>query len=65
MNVRYFSRFLIISVVIILVGSCQEKNTNDPVKAYTYRAGQPPTADIKPINGRYWESAHFSKEYRA
>jgi hypothetical protein len=53
---------IILFLIALLFTACSEKRTNDPVRAYTYWAGEKPN-DIKVINGQYWESAHWSKEY--
>jgi len=53
---------LLVVAVVSFVG-CMEKNTEDPIRTYTYWAGQSPTKDVQPIHGKYWESAHWSKEY--
>ncbi len=55
--------FVILVIEITSSISCREKNTEDALKAYTYWAGQSPTDDVKPINGKYFESANWSKEY--
>lgn len=49
-------------VANILVG-CFEKSTTDPVKTYQYWAGEKPGKEVQVLNGRYWESAHWTKEY--
>ncbi|MFN5183967.1 MAG: hypothetical protein ACK5D5_13175 [Bacteroidota bacterium] len=33
------------------------------LETYRYWAGENPPDDIKIINGQYWSSAHFTKEY--
>ena len=48
---------------LFLLISCMEKDTTDPKDSYTYWAEQNPTDDVQLINGQYWQSAHWTKEY--
>ena len=50
--------FLLFSVI-----SCTEINTNDPKEVYKYWTGSNPNSDLKLINGKYWQSSHWTKEY--
>jgi hypothetical protein len=44
--------------------SCREKNTQDPLEAYKYwSGGDKLPKDVRIIHGKYWGSAHWSKEY--
>lgn len=47
-----------------LLTSCLEKRTSDAEEAFEYWSGMHPKSDIKILNGQYWESAHWSKEYK-
>ena len=47
----------------ISISGCVEKNTEDAIKTYTYWAGEPPSKEVQPIHGKYWQSSHWSKEY--
>lgn len=49
-------------ITIFLIG-CTETNTQNPAKAYRYWAGERPSKDVEVIHGKYWQSAHWSKEY--
>jgi hypothetical protein len=42
--------------------SCMEKNTTDAIEAYNLWGGEVPK-EVEVINGNYWQSAHFTKEY--
>lgn len=53
----------ILFLLTILLSSCLEKNTTDPVKAYKYWAGEKPGKDVQVIKAQYWESSHWTKEY--
>lgn len=35
----------------------------DPIECYKRWTGQSPPSDVKIINGSYWQSSHFTKEY--
>ncbi|HEV3326408.1 MAG TPA: hypothetical protein VG052_12410 [Puia sp.] len=54
------------ALMICLTGafvSCTEKKTEDPIEAYKYWAGELPAGNIKVARGKYWQSAHWSREY--
>ncbi len=50
-------------LAVFSIGGCQEKNTKDAIKTYTYWAGEPPSKEVQPMHGKYWQSYHWSKEY--
>jgi hypothetical protein len=52
----------IISIIVFLT-SCSEKSTDDPIDSYEYWAGAEPTADVRVLNGQYWQSGHWTREY--
>jgi hypothetical protein len=52
---------LLLSVAFLF--RCTEIKTNEPIESYKYWAGSNPSGDIKVLNGNYWQSAHWSKEY--
>lgn len=54
---------IILSLLSFTITGCFEKKTDNALKAYTYWAGVKPPDDIKVLNGSYWESSHWSKEY--
>lgn len=47
----------------LLLTSCSETRTDDPIASYKYWAGTEPTGDVEILNGQYWQSAHWTKEY--
>ncbi len=53
--------FFLLGISII---SCSEKNSENPEEVYYLWSGTKPTNEVKLINGKYWQSAHFSKEYK-
>ena len=57
-------RTLTITILtLLLLTSCSEINTTDPVDSYEYWAGAEPPKELEVIQARYWQSAHWTKEY--
>ena len=52
----------LVSLVLVQT-SCQRKRSENPGEVYRLWAGEAPPNDVKVLKGRYWESAHFAKEY--
>ncbi|WP_228527948.1 hypothetical protein [Pararhodonellum marinum] len=57
-------RHLIILLLCLILTGCYEKNSDDALQTYKYWAGTKPPADIELIEGKYWQSAHWTKEYK-
>ena len=53
----------IIILSLFLLTSCSEINTTDPVDAYQYWAGEKPPKSVEVVRAKYWQSAHWTKEY--
>jgi hypothetical protein len=53
----------LIIISLILLASCSEIKTDNAVETYKYWTGTDPTKDIGLINGQYWQSSHWTKEY--
>jgi hypothetical protein len=51
------------ALAVIFFGSCIEKKTDDPIETYKLWSGESPQKDIEVYHGKYWQSAHWSKEY--
>jgi len=51
------------TVAVVCFTSCREKTTSDPIESYKNWAGELPPKNVKVIHGKYWQSAHWSKEY--
>ena len=49
--------------VLVFCISCFGYKTNDGLKAYEYWANEKPPKDVQVLNGKYWQSPHFTKEY--
>ncbi len=54
---------LLYLVGIFLLTSCSEKTSTNPNEVYQLWSGIQPNKEVKVINGKYWESAHWTKEY--
>ena len=54
---------LIQLLVIFALTGCSEKKSNDALETFKYWAGEKPPNDLKLIEGQYWQSTHWSKEY--
>ena len=55
--------YIVLLLTIYTLTSCTEANTSDAKDTYKYWVGTNPPADLKLLNGQYWKSAHWSKEY--
>jgi len=55
--------FIALLLTIYTLTSCTETKTSDAKDTYKYWAGTNPPDDIELLNGQYWESPHWSKEY--
>lgn len=55
--------YLLFVVISCLFISCSERKTTNPDEVYELWIGEKPTGNINPINGNYWQSAHFTNEY--
>jgi hypothetical protein len=60
-NFSVYRAFFILSVFALT--GCFERNSSNPANAYQFWAGEPPDKYTKVINGKYWQSSHFTKEY--
>src|SRR5690606_34143911 len=59
-NMKKYSFFLIISFFLVC---CYDKTFSNPTEVYQLWTGTKPSKQIKVINGQYWESGHWTKEY--
>lgn len=48
---------------VTALAGCSEIQTSDADQTFRHWAGGNPPADMQIINGEYWESAHWTKEY--
>ena len=59
-HLKLFLIFIFLGASFI---SCSEKNSENPEEVYSLWSGSKPRNEIKLINGKYWQSSHFTKEY--
>ncbi len=50
-------------LILIALTGCSEIRTDDPVDSYTHWAGEDPTSEVTILNGQYWQSGHWTREY--
>ena len=43
--------------------ACSETNTSKPKDVYKYWSGANPPKDMELLQGKYWQSAHWTHEY--
>lgn len=53
----------IILLILTAFISCSEKRSDVASECYKLWSGENAPKDVEVINGTYWESAHWSKEY--
>ncbi len=56
--------FILTFFTLLFVVSCTEINTTNPEKAYKLWIKSNPEDNLNIINGQYWQSAHWSLEYK-
>ena len=56
-------KLLLFLVFSITFSSCSEVNSENPKEIFELWTGSELPKDIELVNGKYWESAHWSKEY--
>jgi hypothetical protein len=55
--------FLAIILMGFALAGCCEKRTDNALEVYHYWAGTQPPEDMELMEGNYWKSAHWTKEY--
>lgn len=50
-------------ILLLLFSSCTEINTTKPTEVYKNWTDSNPPKNLQLINGKYWQSANWSKEY--
>lgn len=63
MTTRGPNIFIALLLTIFTLTSCMETKTTDAKDTYKYWAGTNLPFDIEILNGQYWQSAHWTKEY--
>ncbi len=57
------TKTLISLLIILSLSSCSEINTNNPVETYQYWSGTNVPSELELLNGQYWQSSHWTREY--
>lgn len=60
---RIWIQFVVVVALSLNLVGCSERTTDDPIESYRLWSGRTPSTDVNVIHGRYWKSAHFTKEY--
>jgi hypothetical protein len=55
--------FIVLMLTISGLTSCTETKTSNAKDTYKYWAGTDASSDIELIDGQYWQSSHWTKEY--
>jgi hypothetical protein len=55
--------FIRLLLTIFMLTSCMQKNTSDVKETFKYWSGVEAPVDFELLNGQYWQSPHFTKEY--
>jgi hypothetical protein len=63
MSTKRRNIFMSLLPAMLLLSSCMQTNTSDAKETFRYWAGTDAPADLELLNGQYWQSQHFSKEY--
>ena len=50
-------------ITLFFLTGCSEVKTTDPQEVYKYWAGSEAPENLQLMNGQYWESSHWSREY--
>jgi hypothetical protein len=53
----------IIVITFLLTAGCTEIKTEDPIKIYKLWSGSSAPEYIQLLQGQYWQSVHWTKEY--
>jgi len=48
---------------LLFLSACSEIKTNDAQKAYLNWTNEAPPKEVKVIDGKYWQSGHWTREY--
>lgn len=57
------SKYFLLLLPFSMLSGCLSMETNSAEKAYRYWAGEDAPKELRLLNGKYWESPHFTKEY--
>ena len=63
MNFNNLTKTITGLLLAIILISCSEIKTDSPQEIYKYWSGTNSSSDLELLNGQYWQSAHWTKEY--
>ncbi len=64
MRIKNMKIKTLISILTILsLVSCSEINITNPTETYKYWSGTNAPSDLELLNGQYWQSSHWTREY--
>lgn len=56
-------KYIFLLFFTVLLTSCMEINSENPKEIFELWTGNELPKEIKLVNGKYWQSAHWTKEY--
>ena len=56
-------KYIFLLFFTVILTSCMEINSENPKEIFELWTGNELPKEIKLVNGKYWQSAHWSKEY--
>lgn len=63
MKTQSILKTVFLAILLLFIFGCTETKTTDVQKVYRYWLGSSAPADMELMDGYFWESAHWSKEY--
>ena len=63
MNFNNLTKIITGLLLAIILTSCSEIKTDNPQETYKYWSGTNSPSDLELLNGQYWQSAHWTREY--
>lgn len=61
--IKLIMKTLLLILLMLSLNSCSEIKTNNPKETYKYWSGVDAPSDLELLNGQYWQSSHWTKEY--
>ena len=56
-------KYIFLLFFTVILTSCMEINSENPKEIFELWTGNELPKEIKLVNGKYWQSAHWTKEY--
>lgn len=61
--VQQLGKQLFLFLSFLFLFACSEKSSTNAEECYRLWSGMKPPKEVKVLNGSYWQSSHFTKEY--